>query len=427
MKRKQAIFLLLVILTIAIACTKSTSNSTSNNSNDYVVFAWNDLGMHCLNATYNKLVILPPYNNLWVQVVKRGAPPEIVTQGITVEYKLINNTYSYGKRDFGGFWDNCMSLFGVSPAHDIGLKGNGLSGTMDATSDHFVIEGIPVTPVDDNNTYNPLQVAEITVKDVNGNVLAQTKATVPTSDEINCTKCHGANAFDNILGLHDASHSTSLATSTPILCASCHGSPALGTIGSGSSGKYLSQAIHGYHASKNANCYDCHPGNTTKCSRSAKHTAPDGNCITCHGEMSQVASSITSGRIPWASEPKCVTCHQNVAQVETGSTLYRNATGHGNMYCAACHGSPHAMVPSLSTSDNYQSRQYQNGKDKSMGSCGVCHRSSKGEEGDIGDFAEVHGGPNPEEENTCYVCHTQVGSNTSSWPHSYQWNNSNAK
>ena len=28
--------------------------------NDYTLLAWNDLGMHCLNPTYDTLVILPP-------------------------------------------------------------------------------------------------------------------------------------------------------------------------------------------------------------------------------------------------------------------------------------------------------------------------------------------------------------------------------
>ena len=32
---------------------------------EFVVFAWNDLGMHCLNPTYDTAVILPPYNTLW--------------------------------------------------------------------------------------------------------------------------------------------------------------------------------------------------------------------------------------------------------------------------------------------------------------------------------------------------------------------------
>ena len=80
----------------------------------YVAFAWNDLGMHCLNPTYDKAVILPPYNTVWVQVVKRGNPPEIVTAGLTVEYAIRGNTYSYGKRCYGQFWDNCPA-FSASP------------------------------------------------------------------------------------------------------------------------------------------------------------------------------------------------------------------------------------------------------------------------------------------------------------------------
>ncbi len=85
------------------------NNNTVTVTGDYSVFAWNDLGMHCLNPTYDKVVILPPYNNLMAQVVKRGASPEIVTTGITVTYKILDNTSSYGKRSYGGFWDNAMA------------------------------------------------------------------------------------------------------------------------------------------------------------------------------------------------------------------------------------------------------------------------------------------------------------------------------
>lgn len=85
-------------------------------STEYVVLAWNDLGMHCLNPTYDTAVVLPPYNTVWAQVVRRGNPPEIVTSGITVEYRLINNTYSYGKThgtsDYGQFWDNVLPFSG---------------------------------------------------------------------------------------------------------------------------------------------------------------------------------------------------------------------------------------------------------------------------------------------------------------------------
>jgi len=408
--------------------TGGGSNPPPPATNDqFVVFAWNDLGMHCLNPTYDEAVILPPYNNLFAQIVKKGNPPQIVTSGVTVEYTILNNTSSYGKTDkygavFAQFWDNALKLFGISLQRDTGLNlvdpnvHNDLAGNMLAKTDYFVANGIPVTPVGDNSVWNPYQVAEITVKDASGSTIAKTKITVPTSDEINCQRCHGIQAFKDILEKHDLKHGTKLVQQKPILCASCHGDPILGTSGPGTAGKYLSFAIHDSHAPRGAACYDCHPGNTTKCSRSNAHTAPDGNCTICHGTMNDIASGT---RMPWASEPKCVTCHA-VSGVDTGVTLYRNARGHGNLYCADCHGSPHAMIPTNQEADNYQALQYQ-GKAKTIGSCAACHQNSKGE--GASEFAEKHGGTNPRTKSACNICHTAVSSNTAQWPHAFQWKN----
>ena len=419
------LFTVIVLSLVTASCSK-TDDGSINTEGDWSVFAWNDLGMHCLNPSYDKLVILPPYNNVMVQVVKRGSPPEVITTGITVEYKLTGNTSSYNKRSYGGFWDNAIKLFGATLAHDIGLKGKGLSGAMTAAGNYFIAEGIPVVPVNDNNTWNPYQVAEITVKDGAGKILVETRATVPTSDEINCAKCHGSSAFDDILSEHDSEHGTTLsaAASKPVLCASCHPSPALG-INTGPE-KYLSQVLHGSHSTRGASCYDCHPGATTKCNRSLAHTSDDGNCTNCHGDMATVAATITEGRIPWTTEPECASCHENVTGVSTGSALYRNSQGHGSIYCSACHGSPHAMYPSRESSDNYQSKQYQGFTStiKTIGSCGVCHESSRGEN-DPGEFAEVHGGSNPEKEIGCGACHTSISSATASWPHAYTWKDTN--
>jgi hypothetical protein len=430
MKTKISLLMLLAGILLIFSCEKDENTNIPAAGGDYVVFAWNNLGMHCLNPTYDELVILPPYNTVEVQVIKRGDPPQIITSGVTVDYSMVNNTSSYGKREYGGFWTYFTDLFGgTAPAHDIGLTGTGLAGTMTVSADHFVAEGMPVVPVNDAGTWDPFQVIDIKVKDGSGNVLVTTQATVPTSDEINCAKCHTEGAgsvFTNILTAHDIAHGTDLVNSKPVLCASCHGSPALGTNGPGTSGKYLSQAIHGYHASKDASCYDCHPGNTTKCSRSNAHmgTTGDGNCTTCHGDMANVASTIDNGRVPWVTEPKCVTCHTDVTGVDTQNALYRNSTGHGNVYCTACHGSPHAMYPSREAKDNYQPEHYQGSKIKSIGSCGVCHDNSRGE-GSGGEFNEAHGGTNPEKKNACHVCHTAISDNTADWPHSYTWKNSN--
>jgi hypothetical protein len=427
---------LILLLTIPIlpACDDDSTSpgedgGGSTLTGEYVVFAWNDLGMHCLNDTYNQAVILPPYNNVWAQVIERGDPPKVVTAGLTVEFAIENNTFSYGKREYGGFWDNADEIFRFNPGftappHDIGLTGTGLSGHMEAASDHFVAEGIPLVPVNDSAEYSAYQIALITVKDGEGTVLASTRATAPVSDEMNCAKCHGADAWADAIADHDRLHMTSLADSVPFLCASCHGSPALGTVGPGSAGLYLSEAVHGAHAGREASCYDCHPGVNTKCMRSEKHTTADGNCEACHGDMAEVASSITDGRVPWADEPSCGSCHTGVPGLEPSGTLFRNATGHGSVNCAACHHSPHAMYPSTLEADNYQPIEYQGGA-KTIGSCGVCHDDSRGDVDDIHEFDEKHGTADPDRIINCHVCHTVVRDNTNNWPHQWKWNNSN--
>jgi hypothetical protein len=430
-------FSFLVILALWPACSTKSSDNTGDGNGDggdveavaipavnsqYVVLAWNDLGMHCLNPTYDKDVILPPYNTVWAQVIKRGGSPEIVTAGLRLEYSILNNSYSYGKRSYGQFWDNCQKLFGVTLTRDTGLNledpniHNRLSGTMVVKGNHFQVNGIPVTPVDDDGAWDALQVAEIIVRDnASGAELARTRATVPVSDEINCGGCHGTGEAKPVLEQH-SEHGQNLVAMAPVLCAGCHGSPALGQTTRGSSGKYLSEAIHGFHKDRGAACYDCHPGAVTQCNRSAAHTAADGNCANCHGDLANVASTISAGgRLPWGSEPECSSCHSGIAEVDTGTALYRNSSGHHGVSCPACHGSPHAMVPSKSASDNYQARQYQTNA-LTLGSCRVCHATSKG--GGLEEFLEAHGGSRA---TACSVCHTAVGTNNpDDWPHKFQ-------
>ena len=409
-------------------------------SMSYIVLAWNDLGMHDLNPTYDKEVLLPPYNTIWAQVIKRGNPPEIVTTGVTLEYRIVDNTHSYGKgtasplRSYGQFWDNSFDLFGVALVNDTGLNlvdpdiHNGLSGTMLLKGNHFEVDGVPVVPINDAGTWDPYQVAEIVVRDASTSAeLARTRATVPTSDEINCAKCHGQTvgtvAVLSVLAEHDKLEETTfVAAGVPVLCADCHGSPALGQTGPGSSELYLSQAIHRFHSTitvTSAACYDCHPGATTKFNRSTAHTATAGNCTTCHGTLANVAATITAGRVPWVTEPKCSDCHSFIAEVDTGSTLYRNANAHNGISCPACHGSPHAQIPSDKAVDHYQALQYQN-KAVALGSCRVCHSGSKG--GGLTKIVEAHGGSQP---TACTVCHTGPIStnNPLEFPHRFQQRN----
>jgi hypothetical protein len=194
------------------ALSPDADTTGPNAAGDYVVLAWNDLGMHCYNANFQDLAVLPPYNTLWAQVVRAGNPPQIVTSGIKVTYVFTDNTSSAGKSNF---WDYDQQLFGVDLPLNVGLAGKGLSGEMDLQGDHFVAEGIPLTEYRDSapTTPYPYQLATVIARDAATNVeLARTVAVAPVSSEMHCDNCHYDGGVEdiatgrvetNILTLHD--------------------------------------------------------------------------------------------------------------------------------------------------------------------------------------------------------------------------------
>ena len=359
-------------------------------SSKYVVLAWNDLGMHCINPRFGLMAILPPFNNLWVQVLLRGGEPRIVRSGIRVFYEFPNNRTSVGKTDF---WQVVKQLFGADVPQGVGLTGNGLAGEMKLVNTpypHYEASGVPILPRSDDGTWNPFQQALITVRDSTGRkILAQALMTVPVSDELHCEKCHSdgqqrniatGTVETNILQLHDALNGTSLVNRQPVLCASCHADNALGTPGTPGV-KSMSEAMHSHHGSlpQPPACYDCHPGPNTQCNRSAiqgmgPNSATDPNCEHCHGTLQNVGNTIATGRRPWLDEPNCGDCHHG-AQMDTGTTLYRHSAGHGGVACEACHNSPHAWYPSRLVQDNWQPLTYQKDPGPIGKKCTVCHTS----------------------------------------------------
>jgi hypothetical protein len=108
-----------------------------------------------------------------------------------------------------------------------------------------------------------------------------------------------------------------------------------------------------------------------------------------------------NGRNGWMEEPDCQACHQNgqrytEAVIDTagtlraaldttfatndntpapGSNLYRFSSGHGDMQCAACHGSTHAIYPSSHAEDNLQSIGVQ-GHSGTVSECTACHTTT---------------------------------------------------
>lgn len=353
----------------------------------YKLIGWNDLGMHCMNESFADIAVLPPYNTLVAQVVRQGTEPQVITTGVSIEYNVIDNTYSAGKTDF---WTYAPRLFGVNLPPNVGLTGATLSGSMSARPDHFVIEGVPLTPYLDSapsftpQYWYPYQRVHMVAKDsATGQVLAETTTVGPVSTEMRCDKCHAdgkepggrtGKVETNILTLHDRENGTNLLNSRPVLCANCHGSNALGMPGR-SSLPNLSRAMHSKHASPLEKlgpdgCYSCHPGEQTQCLRDVMW-AKGLTCTTCHGNMEEVAKE---NRRPWIDLPRCADCHEP-QYAENAGKRYRDSTGHGGLYCEACHGSPHAILPTNQPNDNLQNIALQ-GFPGTLSDCSVCHGSA---------------------------------------------------
>jgi hypothetical protein len=342
------------------------------SSDEFIVIGWNDLGMHCSNKDFSKIAVLPPYNNLRAQVIKRGSStafPEVMTTGYTVEYSIPGNTYSVGKTNF---WDYSQQLFGVTLAPNIGLTGVGLAGTMSQVENYFYVDGIPVTPYQDNNlmTENPFQLATVQVRDNSNILLFSTQPVIPVSNELSCVSsgCHSSETA--ILNEHEEEGGFN-PNNTPILCANCHADNALGTTGHTGVPSF-SLAIHRAHKNITNDCYKCHPGPNTQCFRDIMHTG-GMVCQDCHGSVANVAQTIQNGRQPWLQEPSCgaSSCHGANYAEETGK-LFKQSKGHGGLFCSACHGSPHAIQPTVQPNDNVQNTALQ-GFSGTLRKCEVCH------------------------------------------------------
>ncbi len=245
-------------------------HSSSSSSASYVVFARNDLGMHCACPTFAGFLLLPPWNTVRVQVLKKDATvPTIVSSGITVSYSLAEESDTSLPIDpyFSQWITYSPKLFpGFQPIVNgkiQGLAGYGIAGNMNYNSTTLAYEavGIPAYPVTTGVTAkdvmvdplggpnrDPFLTANITVKDSAGATIGTTSCVVPVAFG-GCCSCHldlaAANGYPRtpagsfaLLGkLHGQNASkidfnyldpTGDGTAGPIRCSWCHWDPAMG-------------------------------------------------------------------------------------------------------------------------------------------------------------------------------------------------------
>jgi hypothetical protein len=341
----------------------SVTSSTTSNSGGTRLFAWNDLGMHCMDTDYSVFTLLPPFNNLNAQLMVNG---QLVSSGYTLEYQSASdptgstNTSSAGKTNF---WEYVSALFGVGtvPAN-VGLTGNPTASTTPAPlawngadKDNykwFEATGIPITPLDDKGSFNPYPMVKVTAKNSSGQEIASTHAVLPVSTEMNCSICHASSTGSpaakptggwvnsvatpterdwrlNVLRLHDqknagnANYSALLVSkgygaslessvtnadptkNKPIFCDTCHNSNALSYWGLAGEGTVspMTAAMHNRHAGTML------PGTTQALDSIGTRDA----CYTCHpgketkclrGAMGNPVDALTGKHVM-----ECQSCH----------------------------------------------------------------------------------------------------------------------
>lgn len=380
-------------------------------NDEFVLLAWNNLGMHCLSDSDPFFVILPPANEIQAQLILRGETPEVVTEGISISYE-VEAGFENPAADVQ-FWKYSEQNFGVKLEENVGLKGAGINGHLHLQEERGIFEApmVPITPYQDGH-YNPFPIYTIEAKDSEtGELLAMTRTVVPTATEMGCKKCHGGDwrvdglaGFSDetaaaVLAVHDKQSKTELLkmaeAGQPRLCASCHMDPATGTEGKPEL-LNLPASIHGWHANyltglgaeACAYCHPSEPSGATKCLRGGHSKNLD--CTNCHGTLEDHALSLlvaekekgkpgadrlirnlkpravdsmdqVVGRIPWLQEPDCMACHEDFERPdpETASSVYQWVDGPGDLYrfssddtgvltCLGCHGPPHATFPTYS-------------------------------------------------------------------------------
>ena len=265
----------------------------------YVLVAWTELGMHCIDGKdYSIFSVLPPFNVIHAQLIHKTEPPVVINSAVRITYQAYMdsggsiNTSSANKTNF---WNYARTLFLSSVPPETGLAGYKTQGltphsmAYNSTLGYWEAVGIPTINYDDQGNFKPYSMAQIVAKDLNGNQLATTTLVLSVSDEMSCAICHASNsdvnakpaagwvnntnpAKDvklNILRKHDDRWPISqylsqlqsngytyqpklydtAVSGTPILCAACHSDNALGLAGI-SGIKSLTADVHTLHGTQ---------------------------------------------------------------------------------------------------------------------------------------------------------------------------------
>jgi uncharacterized CHY-type Zn-finger protein len=377
MRRRTASLLFFAASALGLVSALNFAPSSPPAAGKWTLVAWNDLGMHCLDADYSVFSILPPFNNVFAQLVTPTGQLVDVPTGFTLTYEAVADaTGSTNKSSIGktNYWTYAPGLYGASAVPDTGLMGNDMPGpantpqplSWDPAAKAWSAVGVPIVPFNDAGHHRTYPLLRIVARDANGIELASCTPVLPVSDEMDCRLCHGSGAGPdaepaagwahdpnserdyrlNILRLHDERQAGNgaytaalaqlgfsplglqdsvVAQGKSVLCGSCHATNALGTPGVPGA-KSLTSAMHAGHA----NVID--PINGLTLDSSENRSA----CYRCHpgSETKCLRGAMGSAVAPDGElAMQCQSCHANMSKV--GDPARQGWLDEPN--CQACH------------------------------------------------------------------------------------------
>ena len=200
---------------VTVPVTLTVTTSTGGGGSGFVLLAWSELGMHCMDGKdYSVMGLLPPFNTIYAKLLSTGTTPTEVTSGVTLTYTAFRdasgsiNTTSYGAGAVSqktNFWSYVRALYLATPAPDVGVLNSPVQSLtprpmsygggmiLDPNLNVWKAEAIPTTPYDDAGASKPYPMALITAKNSSGQTIATATVVLNVSDDISCANCHAPN------------------------------------------------------------------------------------------------------------------------------------------------------------------------------------------------------------------------------------------
>jgi hypothetical protein len=379
-------------LTVPVTLTISTSSGGGGTgTGSYVLLAWAELGMHCVDGKdYSVLSILPPYNTIYAKLIQTGSTPTTITSGVTLTYTaMADSTGSINTTSAGSalapptsnttantpqktnFWTYVYSLLHATLNPDIGAKLLPMqnlnpeqmaygSFVLDGNLQTWKAEGIPLMPYDDKLAAKPYPMAKITATNSSRTVLATTTVVLAVSDEVRCQNCHAANTNSaampsggwvnfsnlsadqnwrlNVLKKHDDLNLGTANWSTALAAVNGKGY-------SYSSGGLYPTAVNpstGALTGTPIMCAACHQSNALWAAvglQGASGALPMTQAMhTLHASQSVPGSSTTLDNMTTAPNLGCYQCHPGpTTQCQRGA-MTGTIPGSTAVTCYGCHG-----------------------------------------------------------------------------------------